>query len=464
MYKFAVAVVAGFLLITGRGSAESVPSSAPSDQTAYRRAVDAVIWGMPIVSYNANRQAYFRDAKAKYNDIIWWPKGSGWKNQGLTVNTSVRYMFYFSNSKQDGPIVVQLPPAVPGASFYGTIVDAWFVPLVDIGVAGAGGKYLVLPPGYTGTIPGGYTVVRAKTYNTSALIRSIVRSLSPADVAAANALVARVKVYPLSKATNPPPQRLIDMSNIESNGLVHYDSTFFSSLAEMINEEPVQSRDLEMLGMLLPLGIEKGKTFAPNAEMTGQLNRAAADAHAWLIAKRTTFVTPWWPHSRWAIPSVLQNKGPDYWDNANYVDVDSRGLALSFFYYPTAKLGSGSFYFGTYADSQGQPLQGENTYRLRVPPKVPVSQFWAFTVYSQDTAALFRNSTHLTIDSLDRNVKKNSDGSIDIYIGPTAPPGEESNWVYTAPGQTWFPWFRVYGPQKGIFDKSWRLPDIEKVQ
>ena len=258
MYKFAVAVVAGFLLITGRGSAESVPSSAPSDQTAYRRAVDAVIWGMPIVSYNANRQAYFRDAKAKYNDIIWWPKGSGWKNQGLTVNTSVRYMFYFSNSKQDGPIVVQLPPAVPGASFYGTIVDAWFVPLVDIGVAGAGGKYLVLPPGYTGTIPGGYTVVRAKTYNTSALIRSIVRSLSPADVAAANALVARVKVYPLSKATNPPPQRLIDMSNIESNGLVHYDSTFFSSLAEMINEEPVQSRDLEMLGMLLPLGIEKG--------------------------------------------------------------------------------------------------------------------------------------------------------------------------------------------------------------
>src|SRR5260370_755671 len=43
----------------------------------------------------------------------------------------------------------------PGASFYGTIEDAWYVPLVDIGFEGKGGKYLVLPPDFKGEIPEG---------------------------------------------------------------------------------------------------------------------------------------------------------------------------------------------------------------------------------------------------------------------------------------------------------------------
>jgi hypothetical protein len=45
-----------------------------------RRAVDAVIWGLPLVGEDAVKQAYFRDGKAKLNDIVWWPKGGGWKN------------------------------------------------------------------------------------------------------------------------------------------------------------------------------------------------------------------------------------------------------------------------------------------------------------------------------------------------------------------------------------------------
>jgi hypothetical protein len=55
-----------------------------------RHAVEAAIWGMPTVSLDAMRQAYFRDGKAKYGDIIWWPKGNAWKNQSLTPNTSLR--------------------------------------------------------------------------------------------------------------------------------------------------------------------------------------------------------------------------------------------------------------------------------------------------------------------------------------------------------------------------------------
>jgi hypothetical protein len=92
-----------------------------------------------------------------------------------------------------------------------------------------------------------------------------------------------------------------------------------------------------------------------------------------------------------------------------------------------------------------------------------VHEFWALTVYDKETAALFRESTHLTVGSLDKGLHKNADGSVDLYIGPKAPPGQEANWLYTPAGKGWWPWFRLYGPEQVFFDKTWKLPDIERV-
>src|SRR5262245_41431283 len=242
-------------------SAERLTPKELASRTVYRRAVDAVIWGLPLVSEDAVKQAYFRDGKAQYNDIVWWPKGGGWKNQSPTPNVNTRYMYFFINTRQDGPVVVEIPPAKKGASFYGTIEDAWYVPLIDVGFEGKGGKYLVLPPDYKGTVPPGYTAVRPKTYNTMTLLRSILASLSEADERVGNELVKMVRIYPLSKAASPPPQRLLDMTDVTYNGLITYDETFFVSLARALNEETVQPRDLQMMGMVLPLGIERGKEF-----------------------------------------------------------------------------------------------------------------------------------------------------------------------------------------------------------
>ena len=52
---------------------------------------------------------------------------------------------------------------------------------------------------------------------------------------------------------------------------------------------------------------------------------------------------------------------------------------------------------------------------------------------------------------------------MDVYFGPKAPTGKESNWVPTA-GRNFEVLFRVYGPEKPFFDKTWKLPDIEKVK
>ena len=59
----------------------------------------------------------------------------------------------------------------------------------------------------------------------------------------------------------------------------------------------------------------------------------------------------------------------------------------------------------------------------------------------------------------------NADGSVDLYFGPEAPKGLENNWVDTRPSKGFFVWFRsYYFPTEAFFDKSWSLPDIEKVQ
>jgi hypothetical protein len=93
---------------------------------------------------------------------------------------------------------------------------------------------------------------------------------------------------------------------------------------------------------------------------------------------------------------------------------------------------------------------------------VPVREFWSFTVCGLETSGFLLDSTRLTLSSLDNELRKNADGSTDIYIGPKPPSGQESNWLYTPAGQKWFSWFRVYGPEKTIFDKSWKLADMRR--
>ena len=162
------------------------------------------------------------------------------------------------------------------------------------------------------------------------------------------------EIYPLSKAGSPPPQKFVDMTDTLYDGLVRYDESLYASLTRMLNEEPVQPRDLEMMGLILPLGIEKGKEFKPDAAATTQLKAAADEAHAWLTDKLVTAVTEWWPGSQWYLPGPpIAPKTEFHWETPKYFDVDSRGISLSSFFAPTAKLGSGSFYLGTYHDTSG---------------------------------------------------------------------------------------------------------------
>ena len=97
------------------------------------------------------------------------------------------------------------------------------------------------------------------------------------------------------------------------------------------------------------------------------------------------------------------------------------------------------------------------------PPTRPSPSTWSVTVYDRSTHALIRNMQWSSRASTTPGIQKNADGSVDVYFGPKAPAGKESNWIPTDPNGKFEVLFRFYGPQKPLFDKSWKLPDIEKT-
>jgi hypothetical protein len=158
----------------------------------------------------------------------------------------VIYLKPFFNTKEVGPMVLEIPPA-QGGSITGTIMDAWQAALEDVGPAGldkgTGGKYVILPPGYRNKTPDGYIVLPSMAYQGYALLRSILQSGSDADVAKAVAYAKRIKLYPLSQADNPPLPTFVDAIDVVHDATIPYDVRFSQSLNRVVQIEPWLTRD-----------------------------------------------------------------------------------------------------------------------------------------------------------------------------------------------------------------------------
>ena len=459
-------LVTALALLCAEGSVHAQSCSADdlARRTIERRAVEAMIWGIPAVNYDLMYQAMVRQTKGAFNEIVYWSRLPDWKNQTLTPNPDSIYLMPFIDPKDVGLVVIEIPPADTG-SINGTIMNVWQTPLEDVGPAGVdkgeGGKYLVLPPGYKDNVPSGYIVLPSQTYEGYALLRSILRSGSDADIAQAAAYGRRIKVYPLSQAANPPPTKFVDAT-------IPYDLRYFQSLNRIVQQEPWLTRDKAMIDVLKSIGIEKGKPFDPDPNMQAQLNAGADEAHALLENRYEKLFdgTPYFDTSRWllpALPDYIKGAMTDYADPDDY-PVDSRGLVFTFAFFTPKHLGAGQYYLMTIEDKDGNVFDGAATYRLNVPANAPVKLYWSATIYDRATHALIRGMPRASRSSQNVGLQKNADGSVDVYFGPKAPAGKEANWIPTDVGRQFEVLFRFYGPEKPLFDKTWKLPDVEKIQ
>jgi hypothetical protein len=450
-------------------SAQNLSTDELNKRHIHRRAVEAVIWGMSAVNTDLMLQEMLTKTNGKVNQVVYWGRPLDSRNQTLTPNPDAIYFMAFFNTKDVGPVVIDVPPGDANGSLNGNIVTVWQTALEDVGLLGldkgAGGKFVVVPPGYTGKLPDGYTALPSDTYSGYALLRSNLKSHGDADVAASIAYGKRMKVYPLSAAANPPATVFTDAKDVEFDSTIRYDLSFFQHLDRVVQSEPWIERDRAMIDQLRSIGIEKGKPFAPDAAMQAILTAAIGEAKALLAQRYDAGFPPFFPNSHWtmpALPEAVDGQSTTYARHDSYA-VDARGVAYTYAYIAIKRLGVGQFYLISIRDKDGNAFDGGKTYRLTVPANPPIEQYWSVTAYDRDTHALIRNVPRASRSAQIPEMQKNADGSIDVYFGPTAPAAKESNWVPTDPQRGFELMFRLYAPKKEFFDKVWVLPDVEKM-
>jgi len=454
---------------TGMALAQNPSAGDLNRRMIESRAVEAVIWGMPAVNYDLMLQEMLTKTDGKVGQVIYWGRPLDWHNQTLTPNPDALYFMVFFNTK-DGPVVLDLPPGDKDGSFNANIVTVWQMPLEDAGLLGAdkgkGGKYLILPPGYTEKAPDGYIALQSDTFGGYMLFRSNLKSHGADDVAKSIAYGKQLKIYPLAQAANPSPTVFTDVKDVNYDSTIRYDASFFEHLDRMVQSEPWLQRDRAMIDPLKSLGIEKGKPFKPDDATKASLDSAVRAAGTWLEAKYDAGLPPFFAAtSRWTNPApvdLVKAMQAAYAD-PNLYPTDERGMVYTYAYIGIKRLGAGQFYLISIRDKDEQPFDGGQSYRLTVPPNAPVEQYWSVTAYDRQTHALIKNMPRASRSSQIPEMAKNADGSVDIYFGPAAPAGKDANWVPTDPARKFELMARFYAPTKALFEKTWILPDVEKV-
>ncbi|MDX8451613.1 DUF1254 domain-containing protein [Mesorhizobium sp. VK9D] len=401
----------------------------------------------------------------------------------LTGNTDTVYCSVFLDLAKDGPTVVE----IPAGSGPGTVNDAYFRFVTDMGGPGPdrgkGGKYLILPPDYKGDLNppvGGmeakvngqkYFVSKSTSYVNWLILRGFLVD-GKTDAAVAS-FKKGLKVYPLSKRDNPPKMEFISGSQKPWNTIHANDYEFYEELHTVIDREPSSMLDPEMLGLFASVGIQKGKPFKPDERMKKLLVEAVAVGNATaraLVFRPRLDGVQIYPNSAWNVAFV---GGSYQWlrdESKGGRNLDARTL---YFYQATVNtpamvqkmVGAGSQYAYAATDVNGDYLDGAKTYKLRIPANPPAKDFWSVVIYDPQTRSQLQTGQTFPSKNNKRDkLIENSDGSVDLYFGPTAPEGKEANWIQTVPGKGWYTLLRLYGPLEPWFDKTWRPGEFEVVK
>ena len=447
----------------------------------------------------------FRSIGAEDGTIIIFSELMDSQSLFLTANCDTIYAVGFVDVS-NGPMVVEMPPKALGA-----FDDMWFQWIIDAGLPGpdhgAGGKYLIVPQDYTGTLPeSGYHLGRCRTKRACALLRFFLENDDPKPVVAS--IKKNLKIYPytpgygtsvaailagdaplssLKPQAEPPPPKFIEGSGRAFNTIPANDYSFFEQMDAVVQEEPATSFDPELLGHLAAIGIVKGRPFNPDDRMKRILTDAAAVGNATGRTLNFRFREKWayYPKSSWLNmlfeggdtfetppPLVIKDK-VQVTPQTGARTLDAR---TAFFYEATGITpamcmrlpGLGSQYLMVMTDSNKEYFDGAKTYKLTLPKNIPAERFWSLTLYDNQTRSMLQTPQRYPRAGSQSfptpAATADASGATIVHIGPKQPAGVAAgNWIQTVPGKGWFAILRCYSPMPAFFDKSWRPSEIEET-
>jgi len=442
------------------------------DELYYQRAIHAYMTMLPAMNVIGMRDGSEKEFGKGYNVLPIWKDRMDSRCWVPTPNADVIYSMSYLDLKETGPLVVAAPENV-----IGMFTDFFQRTITDVGAIGPdrarGGLYLLLPPGYEGHIPGGYFVFESSTYNVFLFFRTVMeKGPDGPDPKPAVALAERTRVYPLwGEEKNIKPMVFPNGSGKRVDMMYPVDNKYWEKLKKFVDYEPVDAITPELRGVLASIGIIKGIPFKPTAAQKKILKKAVETAPKMILAlrlkgredKRNLYYKDRQYERAWAAATAefMQD---------SYLDVNQRACFFQYAYSSAPAMamrtiGAGSKYPITARDKNGDLLNGSNHYKLHFPAGIPAKLFWAVTAYNVTDGSMPETDQLLPSKNGFENTEKNSDGSIDIYFGPTQPSGiADTNFIKTVDNRNYLVCIRLYGADIGFFDQTWKPDDVVKMK
>lgn len=433
-------------------------------QIDLQRASQLSLWGFPVVSVYQMVNVFQGNLGVDPSElVIGLFSGYDGVYPWFTANVTTPYTLSFVDLKITGPVVVK----IPAGGVYGVANNAWQEPIKEIN-SGKAETLLFVGPGQE----------YPKSFDGEAVLSSTFKILYMYRVLGtgpeADALTSKVEAFRLSEKDDPPKTRIIKYDPKPGDHVIlnapPLDLGFWELLNDFVQSEPMLDRDRFFYAWLKELGIEKGEPFRPTAYQREILQEGLTVGMA--MAQATAF------NKRF--PSALY-RGDSGWEDVMAgidpkIDLEHYSMfneRLSYTYEAATTSegmtrrveGQGSAYLGSYYDTDGNALMGESNYKLRIAPEPPAANFWSITVYDIKNRLIIRNDIRRSdLSSRTQGLLNNGDGSVDLYFGPKAPDGKESNWVQTNPGESFFLYFRLYGPLKPFIEQTWPMNKVERIK
>jgi hypothetical protein len=454
-------------ILAACSQSNTTTSGKPGVEEAVRDAVDAYIYGYPLVTMDMTRKFVTNYVTVQGNrgpmgQIIPLRNYPAVDDHAVTApNADTLYTTAFLDVSKE-PWVFSIPD-MGDRFFLMPMLDGWTDVFQVPGKRTTGGKaqrYAITGPGWSGTLPAGVTEYKSPTGIVWILGR-IYCTGTPDDYAKVHALQDKFSLVPLSyygKPYTPIPGEVDNSLDMKTAVRDQVDALsandYFNYLAKLMKTNPPAAADAPMVATMSKIGLVPGQDFDPSK--LGVFDKEAikavpklAQAKIIEYAKKSIVPVNGWM----LLTHNIGVYGTDYVQRALITAIGLGANRPQDAIYPTSE-----------KDADGNAYDGNKNYVMHFDKGQfpPVNGFWSLTMYD-DKFFFVPNSLNRYTLSQRNKFATNPDGSVDLYLQADSPgKAKEANWLPT-PKAKFIPMLRLYWPKDtppSILDGTWKPPAI----
>jgi hypothetical protein len=317
------------------------------------------------------------------------------------------------------------------------------------------GNFAIVGPNWNGTLPTGVQKLPPSTTNAVLILgRTLVNG--NADVPEAHKFMSQYKLTPLSlwgkpDAKVPEDREVFKPFDAKTDPLADW-----KTMNKAMTENPPEPRHQLLVKQFADIGVGPGQDVDKLDEPTKRgLARAAAEGRRILVdsIENPKFKTI----NGWKYP-------PPQMGRAGTVDDFLTRAGKQCMWGIISQDPAQATYLSTQTDQQGQGLNGASRYSMHFPPGgLPeVKAFWSLTLYDETHNFVDNPLNRYSLGDRSREMKKDADGGLTLYIQAESPGGDkEGNWLPAPGGKPFSLTLRTYIPGKSIVDQTWAPPPLE---